>query len=91
MATTIVNTRLVLRNDELSNWSNSTKQLLKGEVALAWLSGDLYEIRVGTGDKTWNELGESNIKVLAKNVQGLTFSEYKLSALDVAEGEQSKF
>ena len=64
----IVNTRLVLRNDELSNWNVSNRELLRGEAALAWLSDDLYEIRIGTGGKTWNQLGESNVKVLAKNV-----------------------
>ena len=30
-----INTRIVLRNDELSAWEKSEKQLLKGEVAFA--------------------------------------------------------
>ena len=38
MANTI-NTRIVLRNDELSAWEDSSKILLKGEVAFAKLSG----------------------------------------------------
>ena len=87
----VVNTRLVLRNDELSNWNVSTRELLKGEAAIAWLSGCVYEIRIGVGGKTWNQLGESNVKVSAKNVQGLTFSEYQLQALSAGESEYAKF
>ena len=52
-----ISTRLVLRNDDLSAWNSSTVVLLKGETALARLSGDLsdfYEVRIGTGDKTWS-------------------------------------
>ena len=76
----VVNTRIVLRNDELSNWALSRKQLLKGEAALAWLSGDLYEIRVGTGCKTWSQLGGCNVRIPAANVGGLAYSEYALSS-----------
>ena len=71
-----VNTRLVLRNDELSNWNASSRELLKGEAALAWLSGDLYEIRVGTGGKTWSQLGGCNIRIPAANVRDLAYAEY---------------
>ena len=69
-----ISTRLVLRNDDLSAWNSSTVELLKGEAALARLSGDLsgfYEVRIGTGDKTWSQLGGSNIRIPAKNVEGL--------------------
>lgn len=64
MANTI-NTRIVLRNDELSAWENSEKRLLKGEVAFARLSGELsnnFEMRVGTGT-TWSDLSDSNVIV----------------------------
>ena len=69
-----ISTRLVLRNDDLTAWNQSQVVLLKGEAALARLSGDLsgfYEVRIGTGDKNWNELGSSNIRIPAKNVEGL--------------------
>ena len=52
-----ISTRLVLRNDDLSAWNKSSVKLLQGEAALARLSGDLsgfYEVRIGTGDKTWS-------------------------------------
>ncbi len=52
-----ISTRLVLRNDDLSAWNSSNVELLKGEAALARLTGDLsdfYEVRIGTGDKTWS-------------------------------------
>jgi len=51
-----INTRIVLRNDELSNWDTSDKVLLKGEVALAQRDDGLYEVRVGDGVKKWSEL-----------------------------------
>lgn len=67
MANTI-NTRIVLRNDELSAWEESSKVLLKGEVALAKLSGsNEFEMRVGTGDKTWNQLSDSNVITKVKD------------------------
>ena len=77
-----VNTRLVLRNDQLSNWNASTKPLLKGEAALAQLSGDLsnyFQLRIGVdGTKTWKDLEPSNILIPINNVDGLTYSKYEL-------------
>lgn len=76
MADKVINTRLVLRNADLSAWEKSTVQLLKGEVALAQLSGDQagqYKVRIGTGDKTWNELSDQGQLIIpATNVEGLT-------------------
>lgn len=77
-----ISTRLVLRNDDLSAWNASKVELLKGEAALARLTGDLsdfYEVRIGTGDKTWSQLGSSNIRIPAKNVEGLEQSITSLS------------
>lgn len=77
-----ISTRLVLRNDDLSAWNASRVELLKGEAALARLTGDLsdfYEVRIGTGGKTWSELGSSNIRIPAKNVEGLEQSITSLS------------
>ena len=84
-----VNTRLVLRNDQLSNWNASTKPLLKGEAALAQLSGDLsnyFQLRIGVdGKKTWKDLEPSNILIPVNNVNGLTYSKYELRKVS-AEG-----
>ena len=74
MAVTAMNTRIVLRNDMLSAWEGSNKKLLKGEMALARLSGELsdkFEVRIGVGNKTWNELSSSNFMIPAENVVGL--------------------
>lgn len=73
-----INTRIVLRNDELSAWEKSEKQLLKGEVAFARLSGtNDFEMRIGTGDKTWSELSDSNVVVpdSTKFYEKATFAE----------------
>ena len=59
-----ITTRISLRNDVLSAWQNSSVKLNQGEVALARLSGELsdrYEMRIGVGDKTWNELSDGGI------------------------------
>lgn len=83
MAVTAMNTRIVLRNDMLSAWEGSNKKLLKGEMALARLSGELsdkFEVRIGVGNKTWNELSSSNFMIPAENVVGL---ENNLTSLQV--------
>ena len=70
----IMNTRVAMKTDLSSNWESSTKQLLKGEIALCKLSGELsnmYEMRIGVGDKTWKELSGSNIRIPASSVEGL--------------------
>lgn len=67
-----ITTRITLRNDELSAFENSSKNLLKGEMALA-RSGGNYMVRIGTGDKTWKELStEGQLIIPAANVEGLT-------------------
>lgn len=72
-------TRISLRNDYLSAWSSSTVKLNKGEVALARLDGDKYEMRIGVGDKTWSELSAGGIVIPAANVEGLTDTISQLS------------
>lgn len=70
-----IKTRIYLRNDELSSWNESTVQLKNGEVALARLSGELsdkYEIRIGVGDKTWNQLSSSSLILPIENISGLS-------------------
>lgn len=70
MAQTTVNTRLVLRNDTVTNWQNSAKILLKGEVALALLSDNKYDIRIGDGTKSWKDLS-SNVVIPVENISNL--------------------
>ena len=77
-----ITTRISLRNDVLSAWQNSSVKLNQGEVALARLSGELsdrYEMRIGVGDKTWNELSDGGIQIPAENVTGLTEAIAQLS------------
>lgn len=97
MANKTINTRLILRNDSLANWTNSTVKLLKGEVALAKISDENnnYEVRVGVGDKTWSELGSSNIVVPASAISNLvstiqsneTNTTYQIVADTLKDGE----
>ena len=51
-----ISTRIILRNDDLSNWEKSEKVLLKGEAALAKRADGLYEIRIGDGEHVWKDL-----------------------------------
>ena len=79
MANTTLITKIALRNDALSNWNVSEDRLLKGEVALGQREDSKYEIRIGVGDKTWNELSGSNMVIPAENVIGLTNTIQSLS------------
>jgi len=52
-----IQTRIKLRNDTLTNWTNSTIKIFKGEAALGYDStSNKYEIRIGTSDdgSTWS-------------------------------------
>lgn len=71
MKNTTLITRIALRNDALSNWNSSDDPLLNGEVALGQREDGKYEVRIGVGDKTWNELSVSNMVIPSDNVIGL--------------------
>lgn len=62
-------TRILLRNDELSNWTGSSLVLGKGEMAIATLDGEYVEVRVGDGTHTWAE--SYKLKVTAAQISGL--------------------
>ena len=79
MANTTLITKIALRNDALSNWNVSEDRLLRGEVALGQREDSKYEVRIGVGDKTWNELSGSNMVIPAENVIGLTNTIQSLS------------
>ena len=97
MANKTINTRIVLRNDHLSAWNISDKKLLKGEVALALREDGKYEVRIGTGDKTWSALSTDSIVLSASNILGLeqyinttikdTNTTYKIVKSDLTAGE----
>lgn len=80
------NVRLGLKVDTLENWQNSSLILKKGEVAFATiaasagtgLSEPVCMLKVGTGDKTFSELGfdfyakASDVLAAAKSESALT-------------------
>ena len=52
-----LNTRIVLRNDSITNWqANDTTVLLKGEVGVEFTESGDPKIKIGDGVKTWAEL-----------------------------------
>lgn len=53
MATSTLNTRIVLRNDTAENWLSSNTVLLKGEIGI---ETDTYKFKVGDGTSAWNDL-----------------------------------
>lgn len=63
--TSPINTRIILKNDELSNWNESSLVLKPGEIALARREDGSYEMRIGQGDKTWSQLGNQNFMLSA--------------------------
>lgn len=62
---TPISTRIILKNDDLSNWVGSTLKLKPGEIALARRGDGSYEMRIGNGSKTWSQLGEQNFMLSA--------------------------
>ena len=89
MANTTIKTRVLLRNDELSNWADSTLVLGAGEIALARRTDGSYEMRIGKGDKTWSQLGDQNLMLSASQIIGLedsisqlSTSHYEVGSLD---------
>ena len=55
MAQTI-NTVIVLRNDQTTNWESSEHVLLKGEVGIGYLDNGNVIAKLGDGVHTWKEL-----------------------------------
>lgn len=83
MATNTIKTRIVMRNDDKINWESSELSLLQGEIALAKNTDGTFEMRIGTGNKTWNELSSTGqLAIDAKNVIGL---ENELNKIHVPE------
>jgi len=87
MANTTIKTRILLRNDTLSNWESSSLALAKGELAIATIDGSLAEVRVGTGSSTWANSLKLNVQPdqisgLIETIEG-TSKKYQI----VANGE----
>jgi hypothetical protein len=72
----VLNTRIKLRNDLISNWIGSTTLIQKGEVALGY-DDSKYVIKIGTTDTgtVWDDLPE-NLTIPATNIVGL--KDYRL-------------
>lgn len=52
-----LNTKLVVRNDSLANWdANKSVVLLKGEMGIAFDTDGKTYIKIGDGNKTWEQL-----------------------------------
>lgn len=70
----LFNTKILLRNDDLSNWIESPLVLGKGEVALSWEDGNC-KLKVGNGSSAWSgldylALDESQISSFLTELEG---------------------
>lgn len=64
--------RITLRNDTVENWEKSKKKIMLGEAVLGRIKGSQdFQLKIGTGDRTWKELDTPNILIPAEKVQGL--------------------
>ena len=66
MATTTLNTRILLRGDTAANWATSTLVLLKNEMAI---ESDTRKIKIGDGINTFSGLQYINLtpeEIIAK-------------------------
>ena len=66
-----INTRIQLRNDDISAWGQTNPTPLKGEVALAKRTDGSYDLRIGDGAKQWDALSGS-LQLSANQIIGLT-------------------
>ena len=81
MAINKVNTRVVLKNDELSNWLSADSVVLKkGELAFAKMKNGKYEMRIGQDGKYATaaelQLSASQIVGLETKLDSVTVSNY---------------
>ena len=53
MSSTVLNTKIVSRNDTATNWTTKNPVLLKGELGIEI---DTNLIKIGNGTATWTEL-----------------------------------
>lgn len=52
-----LNTKIVIRNDSLTNWGNNADVvLLQGEIAIAFDTNGKIHLKIGDGVKTWAQL-----------------------------------
>lgn len=51
-----INTVIVLRNDQTTNWESSAYKLLKGEVGIGYLSNGNVIAKLGDGETAWKDL-----------------------------------
>lgn len=56
MSDKILNTRIILRNDELTQWETAKPVLSVGEVALVRLNDNSYKVKVGDGSRDFTQL-----------------------------------
>ena len=85
-----LNTRVILRNDSVDNWSSTnSKTLLKGEVGIAYVGNGKAEIRIGTQDGNKQYKDAVKLQISADQVVGLTdtinslsTTHYEVSSLD---------
>lgn len=52
-----LNTTIILRNDSTTNWlANSSVVLSRGEVGIEFLANGKVKMKIGDGEKTWEQL-----------------------------------
>lgn len=85
-----LNTKIVLRNDSLSNWEqNKSVVLLKGEVGIAFDKDGKTLMKIGDGIKTWEELDWFHASEGGISQSALDALSASLEALNAKVGDPS--
>lgn len=87
MADKTINTVIVLRNDQTTNWESSTYKLMSGEVGVGYLDRTLDDgttkkvpiIKVGDGEHTWIELPQAEGVFVEDQILTYNFGRHKTS------------
>lgn len=72
MSSTVLNTKIVVRNDTVANWTTKNPVLLKGELGIEI---DTNLIKIGNGTATWTELPYVNESAPAETTYHATPTE----------------
>lgn len=71
-------TKILFRNDLLTNWTTTNPVLSKGEIGIAW-DGSTPSFKIGDGAKVWSELPfvDSKVKVEGEGtvIKAVTYDE----------------
>lgn len=85
-----INTIIVLRNDQTTNWEKSSYKLLKGEVGIGYLANGNVIAKLGDGEHTWTDLPQIEGVFEKELILTHDFGRYKKGTASYVETTDAK-